>query len=127
MLCYDMSISVDQEERIAAGQNNMYHSSTLPAGRQEVATAKSMVRSLKHGILYQGHSSAHRSEVALLDILTPEQSARYLQWTAANKDRCDRILGNKVGGRAVAAAEEGPMNLDMLSQRLKAALHFGET
>lgn len=128
MLCYDMSISVDQEERIAQLQNNnMYHSSTLPAGRQEVATAKSMARSLKHGILYQGHSSAHRSEVALLDILTPEQSARYLQWTAANKDRCERILRNKVGGRPVAAAEEGPMNLDMLSQRLKAALHFGES
>ena len=128
MLCYDMSISVDQEERIAQLQNNMYHSSTLPAGRQEVATAKSMVRSLKHGILYQGHSSAHRSEVALLDILTPEQSARYLQWAAANKDRCERILKNKVGGRAaMTAAEEGPMNLDMLSQRLNAALHFRES
>ena len=121
MFCYDLSISVDQEERIAQLQNSMFHSATLPAGRQEVSTAKSITRSLKHGVLYNSHSSAHRSEAALLDILTPEQSARYLQWFAANKDRCDQIIRSKAKNNEVST---DAASLDALSQRLNDALHF---
>jgi len=121
MFCYDLSISVDQEERIGQLQNSMFHSKTLPDGRKDVCTAKSITRSLKNGILYQGHASAHRSEAALLNILTPEQSARYLQWIAANKDRCDRIIRNKVKSRGTASEAT---SLDMLGQRLDDVLHF---
>ena len=127
MFCYDMSISVDQEERICQLQNSMFHSETLPGGRQEVSTAKAITRSLKHGILYQGHSSAHRSERALLDILTPEQSARYLQWYAANKDRCSRIISSKVKNADASADALEPTSLDALSLRLNDALHFRES
>ena len=124
MFCYDMSISVDQEERICQLQNSMFHSATLPGGRQEASTAKAITRSLKHGVLYAGHSSAHRSEGALLDILTPEQSARYLQWYAANKDRCDRITRSKVKNAEASADALEPTSLDALSHRLNDALHF---
>lgn len=126
MFCYDMSISVDQEERIGQLQNSMFHSATLPAGRKEVSTAKVITRSLKNGILYGGHSSAHRIEGALLDILTPEQSARYLQWYAANKDRCDRIIKSKVKSNGASTDALEPKSLDALSQRLNDALHFRE-
>ena len=126
MFCYDMSISVDQEERIGQLQNSMFHSATLPVGRQEVSTAKAITRSLKNSIFYSGHSSAHRSEGALLDILTPEQSARYLQWYAANKDRCDRIIKSKITNAEASADELEPTSLDALSQRLNHALDFRE-
>lgn len=127
MFCYDMSISVDQEEKLTQLHQSMLSSTILPSDRREASTAKSMSRSLKHGVLYQGHSAAHRNEAALLDVLTPEQSARYLQWFRANKGRCERLFGSKRGEESTtnaAGTEMRDMSLDAICQQLNDALNL---
>jgi hypothetical protein len=51
-----------------------------------------MVNNLKNGVLYQCHSAGHRSEAALLQVLTPAQTGRYLAWHRENKSRCVNLL-----------------------------------
>ena len=129
LFCYDMSVSVDQEERISNLHKSMNKSSTLPADRKKAFTAKSMSRSLKHGVLYRGHIAAHRQESALLDVLTPEQSARYLKWFRANKDRCEKVLGTKgkeVISTTSAGSEMKDMPLDELCEQLNNALRLSQ-
>ena len=58
-----------------------------------------MVGNLKNGVLYQCHSAGHRSEATLLQILTPAQASRYLNWYRENKHRCADLLGSKPRGR----------------------------
>lgn len=126
MFCYDMSISVDQEERISNLHRSMVESSSLPTDRKKAFTAKSMSRSLKHGVLYQGHSAAHRNESLLLDILTPEQSARFLSWFQANKGKCKNVLlvGGEERKTITSAAAGSEMNLDEICEQLNNALNL---
>jgi len=134
LFCYDMSISVDQEDKIAQLCKTCYDSDSLPSDRNETATANSVSRSLKHGVLYHGHASAHRHQTALLEVLTQEQSARFLRWFEANKDRCEHILGSETRRKEGSKFDTGNIcadmkeaSLDVLCQQLKDALGEVET
>ena len=134
LFCYDMSISVDQEDKIAQLCKTCYDSDSLPSDRNETATANSVSRSLKHGVLYHGHASAHRHQTALLEVLTQEQSARFLRWFEANKDRCEHILGSETRRKEGSKFDTGNIcadmkeaSLDVLCQQLKDALKLRGT
>ena len=66
----------------------------MPQIRSQIAIAATMVDNLKNGVLYQCHSAGHRSEAALLQVLTPAQASRYLEWYRQNKLRCVNLLGS---------------------------------
>ena len=65
---------------------------TIPQNRGKVSVAMTMVSSLQNGVLYQSHSAAHRNIVGLLQILTPDQALRFLQWFVLNKSRCVKLF-----------------------------------
>jgi len=92
LFCYELSISVDQEEKLLHTQKRTHDLPNLPEHRRQMAVASKMSTNMKHGIMYQSHTVSHKSESALLRILTPEQTVRYLEWLGTNKERCERIL-----------------------------------
>lgn len=92
LLCFELAISVEQEERALQAQRSFKDNKKLVSDGAQVCVAASMATTLKTGVLFQCHSAAHRNEVALLDILTPTQSARFLEWFLLNKDRCRGII-----------------------------------
>jgi len=78
-----------------------------------------MISDLKDAVLYQSHLSSCRNEAALLHILTPEQSARFLKWSVGNRERyqtfllknkLDLLTGNRKLGRAHESLEDGSGN-----------------
>jgi len=93
LFCYELTVSLDQEERFLHVFRRMREEVSMPENRSKVSTAITMVSSLRDGIVSRSHSAAHRNEVGLLQVLTPAQSHRFLKWFLANKHRCSKLLG----------------------------------
>mmetsp|Transcript_12497 Transcript_12497/g.18935 ORF Transcript_12497/g.18935 Transcript_12497/m.18935 type:complete len:784 (-) Transcript_12497:31-2382(-) len=93
LICYELTVSLDQEERLLQAFRRIRDNAVMPQNRGKVSVAMTMVSSLQNGILYQSHSAAHRNEVGLLQVLTPDQALRFLHWFALNKDRCTKLFG----------------------------------
>ena len=124
MLCYDLSISVDQEDcKITRWHESSTRSSALPSDRVKTSTAKSMSNSLQNGIQVSSTAVHNRSAKALLDVLTPEQSAKFLMWYQANKGRCEKVVANRGGANEGGAAKNTGSMMDMCEQ-LNRVLHF---
>ena len=64
----------------------------MPQNRSKISVAVTMFSSLRHGTLYQSQTAAHRNEIGLLDILTPEQTVAFLKWLDRNKERCMKLF-----------------------------------
>lgn len=87
LLCYELSISVDQEEKMLAFCKNARESPTLASDRVSMSEAIKMVSSMKRGVLTHGQSTVGRSENLFLSTLSADQSAKYFKWYAENGDR----------------------------------------
>lgn len=97
---------------------------SLPDERLQMALAAKMATNVRKGILFQAHAASMRANTTLLDILTPEQSIKYLQWMSANRERCRETLQVQRNGEA------GMMNTATLSdicKRLDEVLRFPTT
>lgn len=92
LLCYELSVSLDQEEKFIQVFKRTRQNGKVPQTRSQISIAATMVNNLKNGVLYQCHSAGHRSEAALLQVLTPAQTGRYLAWHRENKSRCVNLL-----------------------------------
>jgi hypothetical protein len=57
-----------------------------------IRLALDLAKSLQDGVLYQSHTSTFRYESTLLHILTPAQSALFLQWMEKNRDRVHKSV-----------------------------------
>ncbi len=82
----------------------------MPQNRGKVSVAMTMVSSLQNGILYQSHSAAHRNEVGLLQVLTPDQALRFLRWFILNKKRCVRLFGSQQQQKQKQKSESSGMD-----------------
>jgi len=60
--------------------------------RSKISAAASRVSKLKADLLSHSSSVAHQNEIALLQILTPSQSIRFLEWFLRNKNRCAALI-----------------------------------
>lgn len=87
LFCFEMSISVDQEEKLLNFHKGAQESPTLATDRTEMSDATKMVTNMKQGILNHGQSTVGRSENMFLTTLSPTQSANYFKWYAENGDR----------------------------------------
>jgi len=96
MICYELGITVDQEERCIKTLQSLRNNVKCKQMRSQVNIALTMITNLEHGVLHQSNSSSHRSESALIHTLSPNQVVRYLHWYACNKDRCRKLLFNKM-------------------------------
>ena len=65
---------------------------SLPEDRIQVHNAGKMAMNLKKGLLLHTHATAARSENTLLRILSPQQAAKFLQWSSRNRERWQQKL-----------------------------------
>lgn len=108
LVCYELSISVDQEEKILAFCKSARESVTLPHNRRLMADATKMVSNMKRGVLTHGQSTVGRSENLFLSTLSADQSAKYFKWYAENGDRLKKT-------HPVTMAKQEPCETDQES------------
>lgn len=94
LLCYELSIGIEQEEKFVHAFDKIRMDPEVPNTRKKMSTVSTMVSSLKDSLLTNSRSVTNRNEIALLQILTPAQSLRYLEWFLRNKNRCSKLLAN---------------------------------
>lgn len=105
LLCYELSIGIDQEEKLLSKLQTLHQDPNMPHIRDKIFNATTMVSKLRDGLLSHCCSTSNLNELQLLQILTPAQSIRFLQWYMANKDRCKKLIGTRVQCDAGANAE----------------------
>jgi len=101
LLCFELSISVDQEERmIHQAHKSVTKKENLQHQRSQIEAAVRMTSSLKEAVLLQSHNAMVRSNRAYLDILTPKQTVMYHKWLANNRERCrDKVKRSRTQHR----------------------------
>jgi hypothetical protein len=85
LYCFELLVSVDQEERLISAQKRNRQSPTIAEDRAKMALATKMVELTKKGVLFQAHAASMRTHTTLLEILTPEQSVKFLKYMEANR------------------------------------------
>jgi hypothetical protein len=85
LYCFELLVSVDQEERLISAQKRIRQSPTIAEDRAKMKLATKMVELTKKGVLFQAHAASMRTHTTLLEILTPEQSVKFLKYMAANR------------------------------------------
>ena len=87
-----------------------------------MALATKMATNMKKGVLFQGHAASMRTDTTLLEILTPEQSVKFLRWMSANKERCREMIGRRSTDEDTAMKKE--TTLSDLCRRLDEVLRL---
>jgi len=95
---------------------------TLPDERLEMALATKMATNVRKGVLFQAHAASMRANTTLLDILTPEQSIKYLQWMETNRERCRDTIQQRRQNTDVVMTKE--TTLSDICKRLDEVLRF---
>jgi len=95
LLCYELSIGIDQEEKFLQGFEAM-REQPLPNLRDNISVAAKLVSNIRDGILSHCKTSSNLNELHLLQILTPAQSIRFLEWQLRNKIRCQKLLAKQM-------------------------------
>lgn len=80
-----------------------------------------MAINVRKGVLFQAHAASMRANTTLLDILTPEQSIKYLQWMAVNRDKCRGTLHQQTERNVEMSNNE---TLSDICKRLDEVLRF---
>lgn len=92
LLCYELSIGIDQEEKLLQAFDHLRLNHEVEESRRKIASSVSVVSSLQQSLLVHCNSVANQNKTALLQILTPNQAIRFLDWFLRNRDRCARMI-----------------------------------
>lgn len=92
LLCFELSISVDQEERLLQALKRLQQMENLANYRSQLAAATKLTANLTEAISSQCQVSVAREDRSFLGVLTPAQAAKFHGWMAANQERCSRLL-----------------------------------
>jgi len=95
LTCYELSISVDQEERFLQALKRVKQYENYHRDSSQIAAATRMASSLKEAVRYQAYVSSFRKKKAYLDILTPQQTILYQEWLLSNRERCKQVLDER--------------------------------
>ncbi len=68
----------------------------LPNLRDNISVAAKLVSNIRDGILSHCKTSSNLNELHLLQILTPAQSIRFLEWQLRNKSRCQKLIAKQM-------------------------------
>jgi len=93
LLCYELSIGIDQEEKILHVLEEVRRNPQTQQTRGQIFAATTIIASIKESLLAHSISVANQNEIALLQVLTPSQSSRFLEWNLRNKGKCAKLLG----------------------------------
>jgi len=87
LVCFELSISVEQEERFLERQGKSRQAESLHRKVSQIVAATRLASNAKECILYQVYLAAFRKRKAYNDILTPRQAILFQEWLVSNKDR----------------------------------------
>jgi hypothetical protein len=87
-----------------------------------MALATRMATNLRKGVLFQAHAASMRTYTTLFDILTPEQSIKYLQWMAVNRAKCRDVVQQR--GNENVNMSDKETTLSDICKRLDEVLRF---
>jgi hypothetical protein len=85
LFCFEHLVSVEQEEKLIQTSKRIRNDAQVAENRLQMALATKMVDLVKKGVLFQAHAASMRTRTTLLEILTPEQSVKFLKYMAANR------------------------------------------
>lgn len=68
----------------------------LPTLRENISVAAKLVSNIRDGILSHCKNSSNLNELHLLQILTPAQSIRFLEWHLRNKGRFQKLFAKQM-------------------------------
>jgi bZIP transcription factor len=125
LFCYELSFSVDQEDRFVAAHKKLQESSAAASSRAEVAAAVRTGDRLREAVESLSRRTAEREQHTLNGILSQPQVAAYQQWLASNRDRCVRLVEQRTA-EVKPPPDEFPVesSLDDICQRLNEVLQI---
>lgn len=124
LLCNDVGLSYDQEERIRCAQRVLVQTPETWLDRH-TGTASGLAMQSAHDCMQSVSNSVEGRELSIMGILTEEQRIKFLQWAANNKQT---IAGLKRGevqqdSFTVSANNHQAANLYIINHRLQRALN----
>ncbi|CAJ1942652.1 unnamed protein product [Cylindrotheca closterium] len=96
LFCFELSVSVDQEEKMLHTLKKVRQLQFINERRSQMESATKMATHLKEAMMYQSHAVSVRSAKTLTDILTPQQTLKYKEWMGSNRDRCKAHFENRM-------------------------------
>jgi len=95
LVCFELSISVEQEERFLEKHGKLRQIETLKKNMSEIVAATRLAASAKECVIYQIYLAAFRKRKTYSDILTPRQAILYQEWLLSNRDRATNITSER--------------------------------
>jgi hypothetical protein len=126
LFCYELSLSVDQEDRFVAAYRKVQQSSSLAGSRAQVASAVRTGDRLREAVESLSRRVAEREQRTLNGILWQPQVAAYQQWLESHRDRCTRVLEHRAVPVTSAHSVPVESSLDDICQRLNEALQISK-
>eukprot|EP00584_Thalassiosira_punctigera_P007742 CAMPEP_0172530906 /NCGR_PEP_ID=MMETSP1067-20121228/4508_1 /TAXON_ID=265564 ORGANISM="Thalassiosira punctigera, Strain Tpunct2005C2" /NCGR_SAMPLE_ID=MMETSP1067 /ASSEMBLY_ACC=CAM_ASM_000444 /LENGTH=931 /DNA_ID=CAMNT_0013315215 /DNA_START=77 /DNA_END=2872 /DNA_ORIENTATION=+ len=131
LYCHEITMTMEQEERIihqAHGQAK--NTPNLLSKLQRMKTATDATRHLQNATLCHARLASQRNEALLLEILTPEQTALFLEYARKNKKRLRSIMDRRLcgvdGSAGVGGGAEGEGTLGGVCRQLEEMRLQGE-
>ena len=95
--------------------------------QREMSVATSMISQFKKGMVFQSHSAAKRNTRAIVDILTPEQSKRFLEYRVKNSRKLNQLFAKKFSSsssKAPSSSTSSSSSLNEICEKLTNALNL---
>eukprot|EP00584_Thalassiosira_punctigera_P001439 CAMPEP_0172532808 /NCGR_PEP_ID=MMETSP1067-20121228/5718_1 /TAXON_ID=265564 ORGANISM="Thalassiosira punctigera, Strain Tpunct2005C2" /NCGR_SAMPLE_ID=MMETSP1067 /ASSEMBLY_ACC=CAM_ASM_000444 /LENGTH=1190 /DNA_ID=CAMNT_0013317361 /DNA_START=74 /DNA_END=3646 /DNA_ORIENTATION=- len=106
LVCHEIGLSYDQEERIRQCQRSVLGNSDVWIHRHTALATKNVIESV-HAAVARARVAAERREKSLMGILTPEQRVKFLAWTSRKSDVIRRLGESKFSLSSSGGASRG--------------------
>mmetsp|Transcript_17230 Transcript_17230/g.36340 ORF Transcript_17230/g.36340 Transcript_17230/m.36340 type:complete len:1203 (-) Transcript_17230:560-4168(-) len=117
LVCHEVGLSYDQEERIRQCQRTILANGDSWVHRHTAQATKSVVESI-HDVIGGAQEAAKQREKTLMNILTPEQRIKFLAWASRKQDVVRRLAeaefktSTSSGAAVSEAGKTGPKGND---------------
>lgn len=106
LYCHEITMTMEQEDRIInQAHGEAKATPNLQAKLTKIKTATDATRHLQNAMLCHTKLASQRNDALLLDILTPTQTALFLEWMKNNRERCRAVMERRLRSVAVGNAE----------------------
>lgn len=126
LLCNEVGLSYDQEERVRTVQRTLVQTPETWLDRHTGA-ASGLVMQSTHDCMQALYRSVEQRERAVMCVLTDPQRLKLLQWAAANKQRLSLLKGKEGqeenDGFSLSSTNHDAANLYIINHRLQKALN----
>ena len=121
LFCYEMSLSVDQEDKILAARKKNRPMGRLQESRQQAAALMKTVDSVRDAFGSMAKVVSEREERGLLSILSSEQTQRYQVWLQNNRPRCRSLVQQHASDGKLPPQDA---SLEVICERLSRVLQI---